>query len=74
MGETPRQELERQAHHNPIVYQFLSCYWHGEFTYIEALERIAVSLARVNDEQREQLIAVLERSMVPAGVGGIGGG
>jgi len=36
-------------------------YWErGDLTYVEALERIAISLARVNDEQRQQLIKVLE--------------
>jgi len=60
MGETPGTEILQLSMNNPIVHCLLNYWERGDLTYVEALERIAISLARVNDEQRQQLIKVLE--------------
>ena len=65
MCETPSTEILQLSMNNPIVHALLNYWERGDLTYVEALERIAVALARVNDEQRQQLVAVLERSSAP---------
>ena len=58
MCETPSTEIVQLSMNNPIVHALLNYWERGDLTYVEALERIAVALVRVNDEQRSQLFLI----------------
>ena len=65
MGDTPSREIEHLSCDNPIVHELLHWYTRGDLSYVEALERMVVALARVNDEQQKQAIKALDVCTVP---------
>ena len=64
-GEIMNEQIMRLGTENPIVGSFIRAWLQGSVSYIEMLELIAISLAHQNEEQRQRMTELLERSGPP---------